>query len=89
MMIMLKKHYVPVGRNILFKLYNDYKCTQTLKFYTWIGTSTTGTKPHLSEEKVQELIQLFKDSTEGGAPQSKADLIDQITQEIKKQWNEK
>ena len=89
MTIMLKKHYVPVEKTTLFNLYNEYKSTRSLKYHTWIDTSTTGTKPHLSEEKVQELIQLFKDSTEGGASKSKADVITQITQEIKKQWNEK
>jgi hypothetical protein len=87
--IMIKKNYIPVKSNAMYKLLNQYQKTGTLAFNCWIDCSTTGVRPHLSEPTVQGMIDQFKNVTQGGAAKSKADLIDKITTEIKREWSEK
>ena len=85
--LMISMEYIPIKRTQMFVLLKEYKSNRALKYpHSWFDTSKSGRKAALDDEVVTDLIENYHSKTVGGATVSKANLTENLTSLIKKQF---
>ena len=72
--LMINKKLVPRSRGRVYKLFAQYKATNTLTYSDWVTTKIRGPKRHLSNRSLNKLRDKYATQTIGGAAMGKSEL---------------